>query len=71
MELVKTALNQNYFDFNNVIWHQESDRLMGFPISSILAEIILQHLDTNFYTKITRKNIQNITRYLDDDHDHI
>jgi hypothetical protein len=71
MELVKTTLNQNYFEFNNAIWHQESGRLMGFPISSILAEISLQNYDTNFYPKITRKNIQNITRYIDDDHDHI
>jgi hypothetical protein len=39
---------------------------MGFPISSILAEIFLQHLDTNFYPKITRKNIQFIARYVDD-----
>jgi hypothetical protein len=40
---------------------------MGSPISSILAEIFLQNLETKFYPDlIRRRHTQFIARYVDD-----
>jgi hypothetical protein len=47
-EVLKTTMSQNYFEFDNIIWQQENGTPMGSPISSILAEIFLQHLELNF-----------------------
>jgi hypothetical protein len=42
--LVKTTMTQNYFEIDNSFWQQHEGTPMGSPISSMLAEIFLQHL---------------------------
>jgi hypothetical protein len=60
-------MSQNYFEFDNIIWQQENGTPMGSPISSILAEIFLQHLETKFYPElICKRHTRYMVRYVDD-----
>ena len=51
-----SKLKQNYFEFNNKIYQQLEGLAMGSPLSNIIAEIFLQHIDTK---------IQNIIKSFD------
>ena len=43
--LIEAVLSQNYFMFQNQIYQPEKEVSMGSPISSTIAEIVLQHLE--------------------------
>jgi hypothetical protein len=67
IELVKVTIHQNYFESNNMFWQQDNGTPMGSPISSILAEIFLQDLESKWYpSMINTRHIQYIGRYVDD-----
>jgi hypothetical protein len=66
IRLIKTTTEQNYFMFNDNFWKQETGTPMGSPISSIIAEIVLQNLENEFYPSFKRYNIPYVTRYVDD-----
>ena len=65
--LMEAVLSQNYFMFQNQIYQPEKEVSMGSPISSTIAEIVLQHLE-NVHIKqlLDTKNIILYTRYVDD-----
>jgi hypothetical protein len=64
--LVKTILNQNYFQHNQ-IYTQNEGLAMGAPTSAIPAEIFIQHLEHNDILKILQKHhILDYYRYVDD-----
>ena len=43
--LIEAVLSQNYFMFQNKIHQPEKGVSMGSPISSTIAQIVLQHLE--------------------------
>jgi len=43
--LIEAVLSQNYFRFQNKIHQPEKGVTMGSPISSSIAETVLQHLE--------------------------
>ena len=53
---LQLILKQNYFEFNSKIYQQQEGLAMGSPLSSIIAEIFLQHINTK---------IQNIINSFD------
>jgi hypothetical protein len=59
---LRTIMTQNYFSFQNTIYHPNKDIAMGSPISGTMAEIFLQHIE-NKHTKQTQKNIILYTRF--------
>jgi hypothetical protein len=64
--MVKITMNQNYFEVDNTLWLQENGSPMGSPVSSMLAEIFLQELETKFYPELIQKrHIKYIARYVD------
>jgi len=44
-KLLETILQQNYFIFQEQIYQPDKGIAMGSPISGIIAEIFLQHLE--------------------------
>ena len=50
LSLLKVILSQNYFMFQQKIYQPAQDISMGSPISSLIAEIVLQYYeDANIY----------------------
>ena len=43
--LIEAVLSQNYFMYQNKIHQPEKGVSMGSPISSTIAQIVLQHLE--------------------------
>ncbi|XP_021935838.1 uncharacterized protein LOC110837712 [Zootermopsis nevadensis] len=65
--ITNLIINQNYFQFNDKYWQQNTGLPMGAPTSSILSEIFLQYLEHNNIINILNKNhIQYYSRYVDD-----
>lgn len=55
IDQTKVTTNQNYFDFTRVVTNNVCNGLaMGSPLSSSLAYLNLDHLETNH--KLSRKN---------------
>ena len=52
---VDTILKQNYFQHNNHIYQPRRGIAMGSPISSIMSEVYLQHIE-NTYIKQAMDN---------------
>jgi hypothetical protein len=64
LTLLKKVLSQNYFTFQQRIYKPEQGIAMGSPISGIIAEIFLQHLeDTNTKKPKTPTRHKNLTFY--------
>jgi hypothetical protein len=64
---LKVALSQNYFIFEHKIYQTEHGISMRSPISSLIAEIFLQHYDDiHIKQLLDTKNIVLYTRYVDD-----
>jgi NADH:ubiquinone oxidoreductase subunit E len=42
-----TILKQNYFEYQDTIYHPNKGVAMGSPISGTIAEIFLQHIENN------------------------
>jgi hypothetical protein len=64
--LLKATLSQNYFAFQQKIYQPEQGIAMGSPISSLVAEIFLQHYeDIHIKHLLDTKHIALYTRYVD------
>jgi DNA integrity scanning protein DisA with diadenylate cyclase activity len=67
ISLLDIIFQQNYFISQNNIYQPEKGISMGSPISVIVAEIFLQHLENSHLNQILEtKNIIFYTRYVDD-----
>jgi len=65
--LLKLILSQSYFMFQQKIYQPLQGISMGSPISSLIAEIFLQHYeDANIKQLLALKNIALYVRYVDD-----
>jgi hypothetical protein len=65
--LIKIVLEQNYFQFNNDFYSQETGLAMGSPTSSIPSEMYLQYKEcTEIYDILQRNGIIGYFRYVDD-----
>jgi len=63
MEII---LSQNYFTFQNEIYQPEKGVSLSSPISSIVAETFIQHLeDIHIKQVLDTINITFYTRYVD------
>ena len=62
---VKFLLNSTYFTFNNKLYEQVYGTPMGSPISPILADIVMQDLET-YCLKNIKFDIPVLIRYVDD-----
>ena len=51
INLTKVILELNYFTFDNKYYLQRDGLAMGSPLSSILAEIYLNHIETDVYKR--------------------
>lgn len=66
-KLLENILKQNYFKFNNKIYQQKEGLAMGSPLSGILSETFLQHIEQEYIKNIINKyNIKFYTRFVDD-----
>jgi len=67
ISLTHTIINQNYFEFHNKFYVQNTGLAMGAPTSSVLSEIYLQFMEHNkLYTVLLQNNILGYFRYVDD-----
>ena len=65
--ILHTILKQNYFEFQETIYHPSKGIAMGSPISGTMAEIFLQHIENKHIKQLLdSKNIVFYTRYVDD-----
>lgn len=65
--LLNNTLKQNYFQFNNNYYLQTDGLPMGSPLSSLISEIFLQHIENQFIEEIkTQFNILFYGRFVDD-----
>jgi hypothetical protein len=67
LALLNVTLSQNYLTFQQKIYQPEQGISMGSPISSLIAEVFLQHYeDIHIKQLLDTKNIALYTRYVDD-----
>ena len=67
LKLIKVVIDQNYFQFMDQSYVQHDGLAMGAPISSILSEFYLQHLENSkIYDILLNFNIMGYFRYVDD-----
>jgi hypothetical protein len=67
LHLLKTILEQNYFQHNGHFYKPKKGITMRSPISSTLAEIYLQHLEEKYIKhSLEHKDIIYYRRYVDD-----
>ena len=67
MSLLRVVLTQKHFTFQQTIYQPNQGIAMGFPISSLIAEIFLQKYgDKNTSHLIDTKNIAYYARYVND-----
>jgi predicted RNA binding protein with dsRBD fold (UPF0201 family) len=67
LDLTKTVLSQNYFNALDNHYIQKTGLAMGAPTSSLLSEIFLQNLESNFILDfLTENKVSGYVRYVDD-----
>jgi len=67
LSLLKVILSQNYSMFQQKIYQPAQGISMGSPISSLIAEIFLQHYeDANIKQLVDMMSIALYVRYVDD-----
>lgn len=64
--LVDTVLKQNFFQFNNKFYSQQSGLAMGSPLSPLLSEIFMSNLESKIETHPFFNKIIHFSRYVDD-----
>lgn len=68
--LLQLCLSQDFFSFNSKYYRQPSGLAMGNPLSPLLADLFLDHLENNFIFKSPTSQIFNKIkvwyRYVDD-----
>jgi len=50
--LLDVILQQNHFSFKNHIYQPETGVSVGFPISSTIAEIFLEHMENTLMKQL-------------------
>ena len=63
INLTKVILEQNYFTFDNKYYLQRDGLAMGSPLSGILAEIYLNHIETNEILSTKNKHYKKFLFY--------
>ena len=67
INLSKTIIDQNYFQFEELTYKQNDGLAMGAPTSSIFSEFYLQHHENSrIYDLLRNHNIAGYFRYVDD-----
>lgn len=69
LALLKETLKQNYFQFNGSFYSQTDGLAMGSPLSGVLADIYLNHIENEFIFSNKNKlkdKIMFYHRYVDD-----
>jgi hypothetical protein len=67
MAILEMILHQNYFQYNEKFYKPKSGVANGSPLSSIMAEIFLQHLEQSKVKLLLEdRNIVYYNRYVDD-----
>jgi hypothetical protein len=69
INLTRTVLKQNYFKFEDEVFSQNDGLAMGSPLSSILAEIFLNHVENKYLWSENNRLKNKIVfyhRYVDD-----
>jgi len=65
--LLQTIMKQNYFQCNERLFQSEKGIAMGFPISSIMAEVFLQYIEEAHVKQwLDSKEIIYYKKYVDD-----
>jgi hypothetical protein len=66
-KLIEVIINQNYFEYNGRFYKPKQGVAMGSPISGVIAEIYLQHLEKTYIKHcLEDKEIIYYNRYVDD-----
>ena len=66
LNVIKTVMQQNYFQFNDTFCQPEKNIAMGSPISGTMAEIYLQYVEANYVKRWETDEIIYYKRYVDD-----
>jgi hypothetical protein len=67
INILRTTLHQNYFQYNNTFYKPETGIAMGSPLPGIIAEIFLQNLEQQILKHVLDNNsIIFYNRYVDD-----
>ncbi|XP_023722175.1 uncharacterized protein LOC111872459 [Cryptotermes secundus] len=65
--ILRMILNQNYFQYNDKFYKPNSGVAMGSPLSSLMAEVFLQHFEQREVKHLLEdKRIIYYNRYVDD-----
>jgi hypothetical protein len=64
--ILKTMMEQNYFQFDQKYYKQMEGLAMGAPTSAILAETFIQHMEHKYTYPILNTQIFAYYRYVDD-----
>jgi len=65
IDVIKLVLNSTFFIFNDKFYRQTFGVSMRSPISLIIADIVLQDLESTIFKKLTI-NLSFYVRYVDD-----
>jgi hypothetical protein len=67
IDILRTILEQNYFEFNQQYYKQTEGLAMAAPTSTILAETYIQHMEhEQLYHILLKHKITGYFRYFDD-----
>jgi hypothetical protein len=67
LNILETILKQNYFQYEGNFYKPKTGISMGSPLSGIIAEIFIQHLEQQVLKHtLGNKDIMYYTRYVDD-----
>lgn len=66
VNLLKTCLRQNYFQFNNTFYNSKEGLIMGSPLSPLLAEIFMNAIELKIHKHSNNINYIYWYRYVDD-----
>jgi hypothetical protein len=58
--ILHTILKQNYFEYQDTIYHPSKGVAMGSPISGTIAEIFLQHIENKHIKQLLDSKIINL-----------
>lgn len=64
--LIDTVLDQNFFQFNNILYTQDSGLAMGSPLSPLLAEIFMSKIESKIESHPLFEKTLGFSRYVDD-----
>jgi hypothetical protein len=65
--IIKTVIEQNYFQFDQQYYKQTVRLAMGAPTSAILAETYIQHIEhKQIYPILIKHQVIGYFRYVDD-----